>query len=181
MKAACILAGVLLLFSPALLTAQEENSDLALAEALYDQGSYRQAVHAYDIAMINLLDDPFTLQRLSCALLQLDSYDRARVALERLLEVDPDNDIGRHNLGILFWCTDRPLLAIPCFEAIVARDSTAGDAWACLGYLYLETGAHEAVWNALDQLITLRHAAAEELQQAIVAQEAERNDPISGW
>ena len=169
------------LFHAVPLRAQEEGAELALADALYDQGDYRQAIEAYDLALIRLLENPLTLHRMAFALLQLDRYERARAVLERFIEVMPDEPIGHYNLGVLYWHTGRHYLAIPCFENIVARDSTYADAWTCLGYIYLETGQIEKAWEMQARLLVLQHEDAFRLQMEIMREEQARNDPTAEW
>ncbi|PLX31447.1 MAG: hypothetical protein C0600_05710 [Ignavibacteria bacterium] len=98
-------------------TAQESNSDLALAEAYYAQGDWKNAARSYDLVIREDTEAPFVLQKLSYSLMKMRHEDRARIVLDRLIELQPDNEVAHFNLGLLYWRTQRPLMAIPCFEA----------------------------------------------------------------
>lgn len=175
-----LLALVLIAF-PLQAFAQEEHSERELAEELFDRGEFRQALQAYDLMMIRMIDDPNVLHQISFSLLKCERWDRAQAVLERFVEVDPDEPVARYNLGILHWQMDRHYLAIPCFEHIVATDSTYGDAWYCLGHIYLEIGEIEAAWKVQTKLLELGHEWAADLQQALVEREEALRDPVSEW
>lgn len=161
--------------------AQEEHSERELAEELFDRGEYRQVLQAYDLMLIRMIDDPNILHQISYSLLKCERWERAQAVLERFVEVDPEQPVAQYNLGLLHWNMDRRFLAIACFESIVERDSTYGDAWYCLGHLYAEIGKLETAWKIQTRLLAIGHEGAARLQAALVEYEDERNDPVSEW
>ncbi|MCB2206228.1 tetratricopeptide repeat protein [bacterium] len=173
---------ILLTFFPAVvLFAQEENSDLAMAESFFDREDWENAARSYDRVIQAESETPFVLHRLAYSLLKCDHNMKARVVLERLIALNPDDDLAHYNLGILYWSTDRPLLAIPCFKSAVRIDSAWADAWYCLGLIYVDLERPDDAWRMWDRVLPLDADMAADLHERVSYLERYLNDPVQEW
>jgi tetratricopeptide (TPR) repeat protein len=73
-----------------------------------------QMFPGYAAAYINLAD----------GLLHVKQFDRAAVALQRALELEPNNDIARYNLGVAYLAAKNKSAALEQYAILKRTDET---------------------------------------------------------
>lgn len=174
-----IMLALLLLGLPGIcLQAQDGDSDVMLGNHYTETEDWDNAVRSYDAALLARIDDTEILHALSYALLQLNRYERARLVLDRILEIDDTDETAHFNLGIMYWYTDRYFLALAHAERAFELDSTNASALYFVGRINLSMDRSERALEAAERLSALDNDLADKLFWYINAQDVAVNDPF---
>lgn len=176
---------LLLLLSPRM-AAQDAGTDdeSALSEVilgltLAEQGDHENAVRAFELALLQYINSKPLLIELAYSLFKLERNERARIILERVLELDSNDYLGNFNLGILHAVEGRYALAIVYFEHALHAAPNDVDALYCIGLCHIDQGESGRAMDVVRVLATVDKERAAELLEYLNDTDLARNDPLA--
>jgi tetratricopeptide (TPR) repeat protein len=98
--------------------------------ALYEQGNFRDAVHAYQAAQVDAPDQPEPYYNAGNALAQAGDIDRALAALNQVLKTADESLAAQayYNLGNVYFGMSRYEDAVLAYQQALLRNSDDADA-----------------------------------------------------
>ncbi len=124
--------------------------NLALGNALMQEGQFREASRAFERALGHRRD-PHAYYGLSNARGKLGDVESQVLALEQAVELDSTFAPGLRNLGVLYLIHGEPEAAEAALLQSIRHDSTSAVAHQNLSELYSRRGHHERARAALDK------------------------------
>ncbi len=118
-----------------------------LGNLYQERGLYESAINAYraSMAVTGALDYD-TLLNISACFTFLNAYDKARLTIDRALELDPDDPRAFVSLGILEFAEERPEDSLQIFEELLASHPDLPPAHYNRGYVLMRMEKdHEAL------------------------------------
>ncbi|MCF2143816.1 MAG: tetratricopeptide repeat protein [Candidatus Heimdallarchaeota archaeon] len=85
----------------------------------------------------------------------LEDYDDALAAFKEMVEIDPDNDVAWHNLGLTYYNKGLKAEAIDCLEIAVSLNEKASDSLYVLATIYAEEYQSDNALEALEHALTI--------------------------
>ena len=85
---------------------------ISLADLCAQQGLWKEAIEAAELATIREASNPRSWQKLASLSLRAQDFATAQRALERLLELEPQSPAARINLGIVLQQQNKPAEAV---------------------------------------------------------------------
>ncbi len=99
-------------------------ADLKLGNELFDQGKYPEAIAAYNIAQEKNPDIYKINLRIAQANIRLDNLDGAKVAYEKALEFEADNDIALSGLAYIYLKQKNQDKGVEMLKKLLEKDPT---------------------------------------------------------
>ena len=155
------------------------SDDFAHGMLLAARNDHENAVRVFDLVLLQSTRHVEFLNALAFSLLQLQRYERARLVLERALEIDSSDYIANFNLGILHAIGGRYALAIIFFEHALHAAPDDVDALYCIGMCHVDLGENGRAMDIVRMLATVDKDRAAQLLDYLNDTDLARNDPLA--
>ena len=121
----------------------DKNFNLEFFEKLLDIGKYNEAIKLIYDMFDNIADIQKMLAYLSAFYLEDKQYDRALVILKELIQLNPEDEGSRYNLGLVYFFKDQFQEAVGVFESLIKGEKFADKVFPYLIYSYICIGKYE--------------------------------------
>ena len=142
---------------------KEPNVHFGLGYLLWKKGQHADAAKEFQAELDN---DPQHLQAmlyLADSEMQMNQLDQARILLEKLVKLSPDNAMAHRDLGIVYADLDRKQEALREFQAAIKLAPNDVNAHWRLGRLYRSMGMATEAKTEFDKANSLNKAEDERL------------------
>jgi tetratricopeptide (TPR) repeat protein len=131
------------------------------ATALVHLGKLQEAEAVAGRAVADAVEDPEVLRVWAAIKSDLGSHAEALTALNRSLQLDPENASGLYNLGLIYQRVGRETEAIAAFQQAVSVDPHHAEALNTLGAISAERGSWQEATAFFTRAIETRPGFAE--------------------
>lgn len=148
-------SGVFSLLISLALLAEDHERDLRQAEALVQQGNYKETMEICRGLLQSTGAPPRARYLLSLALFRQEDYAGAAREVEEYLRIEPESAAGLALLGTLRSKEERFAEAEKTLTASLHADPKQAPAWKQLGWVFYKTGQYAEAGKALEKSLAL--------------------------
>jgi tetratricopeptide (TPR) repeat protein len=127
-----------------------------LANVLMESEEWEESITTFEIYVSDMADDEADVfYKLGGLYGKVGKDDKAREALEKCIELDPENDLAHLNLGNHLAKVKEPTLAVAQYQAAIKINALNSNAHKNLAFTLVEEGDLEAGLVSLDKFLEI--------------------------